>query len=168
MRISFPGQADGAKVVIPVIPVVGVFLVLVVLFAAQLVFPVKAGPSKPEASARSEASDLPSRVNEPADFPLLVTLHLCVKADAEGNPLGVAVNGRAVDDLQALKTEVRRIVGRQDNPSDRREPEVVLDCDPALPYDQTLRVLTAVSEALAADGPPRPVDRVRFVSKKNQ
>ncbi len=131
-------------------------LLMTLIFSAWRFGPAAEGvPS--EASAANDAG--------PADFHQLPAIPIRLRADAAGRLASIACNGRPVRDAADLRAEIRAFLGPA---AADATLEAELDCDGHLRYEDTQRIIAAISARPAADGRTIVplVDRVRFLPRQ--
>jgi biopolymer transport protein ExbD len=104
----------------------------------------------------------PEGVAEGEVTPAALPLHVALLADEQGGLAAVKLNGRRLEDIDALHREVERLVGR--DPALAAETEARLACDNDLAYEHTIAAVTAVTGTLLPSGDIQPLaSKVRFV-----
>ena len=139
------------------LPLLGLGGVVTVLIFSAWQF----GPTAEEAAG--DASILASDAGA-VDFHQLPAVEIRLRADALGRLASIALNGQSVKDVTDLRTQIQAFRG----PAADAVVEAELDCDGTLRYEDTQRIVTAISALPAADDRTMVllVDRVKFLPRK--
>jgi hypothetical protein len=122
----------------------------------------RVGPAGQEAPGDASAA---ANVAASANFHQLPAIQIRLRADAAGRLASIACNGRPVKDAADLQAQIRAFLGPA---AAGATVEAELDCDGRLLYEDTQRIITAISACPAADGRTMVplVDRVKFAPRR--
>jgi hypothetical protein len=114
-----------------------------------------------ESLAACTASPAPSSA---ADFQQLPAVHVRLRANVAGRLAAIVFNGRPVRDAADLREQIMAFRG----PATNSTVEAELDCDANLRYEDTQRLIAAISSYPAADRRTSVplVDRVTFLPRR--
>ncbi len=161
MKIRHSTESGNDKIELQMTPMIDIVFQLLVFFIMTFKvvsqegdFNIKMPMAAPSEGAPEEDSVPPIKVR--------------IRANAEGERIGIAINGDPVGDWNELRDRIIAVVGDQGGASEESDAEVELDCDYNLKYENVIEAITSVSGYIEDGEIIHLVEKIKFAKQRDE